>query len=298
MALPTSGQIFLNTDSGSNDSIKTFFGGTSNNLTDYKKGGSFVPNPATYAVSNFTQMNAASAPAFPLAVYDNGGVVPSLVTEANQNIPSGTISPSNTISLTDFYGGYKILNPTVSSVSLSSQASSSGYWGGTTMEPGSRKGFYGSNYADATGTSGYNDNYAQLVSVAASGWLGGTFSAHAEVTFQVSHTGIYSLYGLQVSNGQSNGGSININGSGVSIKDQSGSSITAGTNLSLTGYSAARFFEVTLPASTTITLRAAITTGSGGGWVLAQLRTNCNHQRGDNSDNSSSTTNNNMLTQG
>ena len=45
-------------------------------------------------------------------------------------------------------------------------------------------------------------------------------------------------------------------------------------------------------------LRAAITTGSGGGWVLAQLRTNCNHQRGDNSDNSSSTTNNNMLTQG
>ena len=166
------------------------------------------------------------------------------------------------------------------------------------MEPGSRKGFYGSNYADATGTSGYNDNYAQLVSVAASCWLGGTFSAHAEVTFQVSHTGIYSLYGLQVSNGQSNGGSININGSGVSIKDQSGSSITAGTNLSLTGYSAARFFEVTLPASTTITLRAAITTGSGGGWVLAQLRTNCNHQRGDNSDNSSSTTNNNMLTQG
>ena len=298
MALPTSGQIFLNTDSGSNDSIKTFFGGTSNNLTDYKKGGSFVPDPATYAVSNFTEMNEAAAPAFPLAVYDNGGVVPSLDTEANQNIPSGTISPSNTISLTDFYGGYKIVNPTVSSVTLSgTPTGSSGYWGGTTMEPAARKGFYGSNYADATGSS-YNENYAQLVSVAASGWLGGTVTAEAVVTFQVSHTGIYSLYGLNISSGASNGALININGSGVSIKDQSGSSITAGTNLDLTNASAARFFEVTLPASTTITLKARIVTGSGGGWCLAQLRTNCNHQRGDNSDNSSSTTNNNMLTQG
>ena len=286
MPLATSGSINL-TD------VRDFYGQSGSiNMTSLYKAGSHVPDPATYATSNFTKINDTSD-ALPIELFDNGGVVPSLDTKANQNIPT-----SGSIDLTDYYGAYKIVNPTVSSVSLSSQASSSGYWGGTTMEPGSRKGFYGSNYADATGTSGYNDNYAQLVSVAASGWLGGTFSAHAEVTFQVSHTGIYSLYGLQVSNGQSNGGSININGSGVSIKDQSGSSITAGTNLSLTGYSAARFFEVTLPASTTITLRAAITTGSGGGWVLAQLRTNCNHQRGDNSDNSSSTTNNNMLTQG
>jgi hypothetical protein len=248
MALATSGTINL-TD------IRDFYGlSGSINLTNLHKGENGVPDPATYAVSNFTQMNAASAPAFPLAVYDN--------------------------------------------VSLSSQASSSGYWGGTTMEPGSRKGFYGSNYADATGTSGYNDNYAQLVSVAASAWLGSTFSAHAEITFQVSHTGIYSLYGLHIANGASNGGLMTINGSGVSIKDQSGSSVTAGSNLDLTANSAGRFFEVTLPASTTITLRAVTVSGSGGSWLLAQLRTNCNHQRGDNSDNSSSTTNNNMLTQG
>jgi hypothetical protein len=287
MALATSGTINL-TD------IRDFYGlSGSINLTNLHKGENGVPDPATYAVSNFTQMNAASAPAFPLAVYDNGGVVPSLDTEANQNIPT-----SGSIDLTDYYGAYKIVNPTVSSVSLSSQASSSGYWGGTTMEPGSRKGFYGSNYADATGTSGYNDNYAQLVSVAASAWLGSTFSAHAEITFQVSHTGIYSLYGLHIANGASNGGLMTINGSGVSIKDQSGSSVTAGSNLDLTANSAGRFFEVTLPASTTITLRAVTVSGSGGSWLLAQLRTNCNHQRGDNSDNSSSTTNNNMLTQG
>jgi len=286
MALPTSGSINLT-------AIRDFYGlSGSINLTNLHKGENGVPDPATYAVSNFTEMNSAAAPAFPLAVYDNGGVVPSLDTEANQNIPT-----SGSIDLTDYYGAYKIVNPTVSSVSLSSQASSSGYWGGTTMEPAARKGFYGSNYADATGSS-YNENYAQLVSVAASGWLGSTIEAEAVITFQVSHTGIYSLYGLNISSGASNGALININGSGVSIKDQSGSSITAGTNLGLTNASAARHFEVTLPASTTITLRAAIVTGSGGGWCLAQLRTNCNHQRGDNSDNSSSTTNNNMLTQG
>ena len=287
MALPTSGSINLT-------AIRDFYGlSGSINLTNLHKGENGVPDPATYAVSNFTEMNEAAAPAFPLAVYDNGGVVPSLDTEANQNIPT-----SGSIDLTDYYGAYKIVNPTVSSVTLSgTPTGSSGYWGGTTMEPAARKGFYGSNYADATGSS-YNENYAQLVSVAASGWLGGTVTAEAEVTFQVSHTGIYSLYGLNISDGASNGALININGSGVSIKDQSGSSITAGTNLSLTDYSAARFFEVTLPASTTITLKARIVTGSGGGWCLAQLRTNCNHQRGDNSDNSSSTTNNNMLTQG
>ena len=116
MALPTSGQIFLNTDSGSNDSIKTFFSGTSNDLTDYKKGGSFVPTPATYAVSNFTYI-AGTNDGRAISIYDNGGVVPSLDTEANQNIPSGTISSSNTISLTDFYGGYKIVNPTVTKAS-------------------------------------------------------------------------------------------------------------------------------------------------------------------------------------
>ena len=120
MALPTSGSINLT-------AIRDFYGlSGSINLTNLHKGENGVPDPATYAVSNFTEMNEAAAPAFPLAVYDNGGVVPSLDTEANQNIPT-----SGSIDLTDYYGAYKIVNPTVSSVTLSgTPTGSSGYWGG------------------------------------------------------------------------------------------------------------------------------------------------------------------------
>ena len=110
MALATSGTINL-TD------IRDFYGQSGSiNLTNLHKGESNVPNPATYATSNFTQISAASGSALPVALFDNGGVVPSLDTEANQNIPT-----SGSISLTDFYGGYRLVNPSVSSVSLSSQ---------------------------------------------------------------------------------------------------------------------------------------------------------------------------------
>ena len=275
MALATSGTINL-TD------IRDFYGQSGSiNLTNLHKGESNVPNPATYATSNFTQISAASGSALPVALFDNGGVVPSLDTEANQNIPT-----SGSISLTDFYGGYRLVNPSVSSVSLSSQTHGSGYWAGTT--PTANKGFYISNYA-AFGSS--TVNYAQLLTVNASAIQGGSFAASAVVTFQVSHTGIYTLHASHTGN-ETNGGSVTLSGSGVTLKNSSGSTVTGAQTISLGHF---RLFEATIPSGTTITLTAATTAGSAGSYMSTQLRTNCNYQRNFNS--TTSATNNVMLTQ-
>ena len=275
MALATSGTINL-TD------VRDFYGQSGSiNLTNLHKGESNVPNPATYATSNFTQISAASGSALPVALFDNGGVVPSLDTEANQNIPT-----SGSISLTDFYGGYRLVNPSVSSVSLSSQTHGSGYWAGTT--PTANKGFYISNYA-AFGSS--TVNYGQLLTVNASAIQGGSFAASAVVTFQVSHTGIYTLHASHTGN-ETNGGSVTLSGSGVTLKNSSGSTVSGAQTISLGHF---RLFEATIPSGTTITLTAATTAGSAGSYMSTQLRTNCNYQRNFNS--TASATNNVMLTQ-
>ena len=281
MALATSGSINL-TD------IRDFYGQSGSiNMTALYKGGSHVPNPATYATGNFSQVSAASGTNLPVALFDNGGVVPSLDTEANTNIPSGTISPSNPIKLTDFYGGYRLVNPSVSSVSLSSQSHQTGYWAGTT--PTNNKGWYISNYAAFGGST---VNYAQLLTVNASAYLGGSFAASTVVTFQVSHTGIYTLHASHTGS-ETNGGSVTLSGSGVTVKNSSGSTVTGAQTIPLGHF---RLFEVTIPSGTTITLTAATTAGSAGSYMSTQLRTNCNYQRNFNS--TASATNNVMLTQG
>jgi hypothetical protein len=275
MALATSGTINL-TD------IRDFYGQSGSiNLTNLHKGESNVPNPATYATSNFTQISAASGSASPVALFDNGGVVPSLDTEANQNIPT-----SGSISLTDFYGGYRLVNPSVSSVSLSSQTHGSGYWADTT--PTANKGFYISNYAAFGGTY---PNYGQLLTVTASAIQGGTFAASTVVTFQVSHTGIYTLAAHHTGN-ETNGGSVTLTGSGLTLKNSSGSTVSGAQSISLGHF---RLFEATISSGTTMTLTAATTSGSAGSYMTTQLRANCNYQRHPNS--TSSSENNNMLTQ-
>lgn len=275
MALATSVPISL-TD------VRDFYGQSGSiNMTNLHKGENNVADPATYATSNFTQLSAASGSALPVALFDNGGVVPSLDTEANQNIPT-----SGSIDLTDYLGGYRLVNPSVSSVSLSSQTHGSGYWAGTT--PTANKGWYISNYA---AFGGLNPNYAQLLTVNASAYQGGTFAASTVVTFQVSHTGIYTLHASHTGN-ETNGGSVTLSGSGVTLKNSSGSTVTGSQTISLGHF---RLFEATIPASTTITLTAATTSGSAGSYMSTQLRTNCNYQRNFNSTNSSE--NNNMLTQ-
>ena len=275
MALATSGAINL-TD------VRDFYGQSGSiNLTNLHKGESNVPNPATYATSNFTQISAASGSALPVALFDNGGVVPQLDKEANQNIPT-----SRSISLTDFYGGYRLVNPSVSSVSLSSQTHQTGYWAGTT--PTANKGFYISNYASFGGTY---PNYGQLLTVTASAYLGGTFAASTVVTFQVSHTGIYTLQASHTGN-ETNGGSVTLTGSGLTLKNSSGSTVSGAQNISLGHF---RLFEATISSGTTMTLTAATTSGSAGSYMTTQLKANCNYQRHPNSTNSSE--NNNMLTQ-
>ena len=275
MALATSVPISL-TD------VRDFYGQSGSiNLTNLHKGESNVPNPATYATSNFTQISAANAPASPVALFDNGGVVPSLDTEANQNIPT-----SGSIDLTDYLSGYRLVNPSVSSVSLSSQTHGTGYWAGTTAT--ANKGFYISNY---TAFGGTYPNYGQLLTVTASAIQGGTFAASTVVTFQVSHTGIYTLAAHHTGN-ETNGGSVTLTGSGLTLKNSSGSTVSGAQNISLGHF---RLFEATISSGTTMTLTAATTSGSAGSYMTTQLRANCNYQRNINS--TSSSENNNMLTQ-
>ena len=274
MALATSGTINL-TD------VRDFYGQSGSiNMTALYKGGSHVPNPATYATGNFSQVSAASGTNLPVALFDNGGVVPSLDTEANTNIPT-----SGSISMTDFYSGYKLVNPSVSNVALSSQSNQVG-WAGTT--PTANQGFYVEDYASGFGY----DNYGQLLTVTNSAISGGTFIGHTTVTFQVSHTGIYTMAGHCTGN-EINSAQLQVSGSGVVMKNSSGSTVTGLQNVPLGAF---RLFEVTLPASTTLTFDVRTTSGSAGSYMFGQIRTNCNYQRHPNS--TASATNNVMLTQG
>lgn len=301
MALATSGSINL-TD------VRDFYGQSGSiNMTSLYKAGSHVPDPATYATSNFTKTNDTSD-ALPIELFDNGGVVPSLDTEANQNIPT-----SGSIDLTDFYSGYKLVNPTVtkatdgsSGVDLTSSAVMSGRYTGNALRPDLAHSGYLSNYQDADSVS-YRFNYGQLVTLYSSALGGGTFSSHIEVQFKVSHAGVYTLHGVHVAPSGEGTAGVTLTGSGVSIivgnrSNNNSSQYDDGDSVS--GYTGVAqnshlFLEATLPAATTLTLRATAQAGSNGNYMVCQLKTNCNYNRSDAGGTSSSaSTNNNMLTQG
>jgi hypothetical protein len=302
MPLATSGSINL-TD------VRDFYGQSGSiNMTSLYKAGSHVPDPATYATSNFTKTNDTND-GLPIELFDNGGVVPSLDTEANQNIPT-----SGSIDLTDFYSGYKLVNPTVtkatdgsSGVDLTSFAAQTGRWSANSMRPDLANGGYASNYQDANSAVSYRFNYGQLVTIIGTAYGGGTYTGHTEVQFKVSDAGIYTLHGIHVG-GETNGGYISLTGSGVSLKvgnrsvrDSSsydnGDSVSGNIGIALNSH---LFIEATLPAATTLTMRAQTTSGSAGDYMVCQLRTNCNYNRSDAGSNndSNASTNNNMLTQG
>ena len=301
MALATSGSINL-TD------VRDFYGQSGSiNMTSLYKAGSHVPDPATYATSNFTKTNDTSD-ALPIELFDNGGVVPSLDTEANQNIPT-----SGSIDLTDFYSGYKLVNPTVtkatdgsSGVDLTSSAVMSGRYTGNALRPDLAHSGYLSNYQDADSVS-YRFNYGQLVTLYSSALGGGTFSSHIEVQFKVSHAGVYTLHGVHVAPSGEGTAGVTLTGSGVSIIVGNRSNNNSGQyddGDSVSGYTGVAqnshlFLEATLPAATTLTLRATAQAGSNGNYMVCQLKTNCNYNRSDAGGTSSSaSTNNNMLTQG
>ena len=301
MPLATTGSINL-TD------VRDFYGQSGSiNMTSLYKAGSHVPDPATYATSNFTKTNDTND-GLPIELFDNGGVVPSLDTEANQNIPT-----SGSIDLTDFYSGYKLVNPTVtkatdgsSGVDLTSSAVMSGRYTGNALRPDLAHSGYLSNYQDAD-TVSYRYNYGQLVTLYSSALGGGTFSSHIEVQFKVSHAGVYTLHGIHVAPGGEGTAGVTLTGSGVSIIVGNRSNNNSGQyddGDSVSGYTGVAqnshlFLEATLPAATTLTLRSTAQAGSNGNYMFCQLRTNCNYNRSDAGGTSSSaSTNNNMLTQG
>ena len=301
MPLATSGSINL-TD------VRDFYGQSGSiNMTSLYKAGSHVPDPATYATSNFTKTNDTND-GLPIELFDNGGVVPSLDTEANQNIPK-----SGSIDLTDFYSGYKLVNPTVtkatdgsSGVDLTSFAAQTSRWSANSMRPDLANGGYASNYQDANSSVSYRFNYGQLVTIIGTAYGGSTYTGHTEVQFKVSHAGIYTLHGVHAG-GETNGGYISLTGSGVSLKVgnrsvrdsgsyDNGDSVSGNIGIALNSH---LFIEATLPAATTLTMRAQTTSGTAGDYMICQLKTNCNYNRSDAGGTSSSaSTNNNMLTQG
>ncbi len=301
MPLATSGSINL-TD------VRDFYGQSGSiNMTSLYKAGSHVPDPATYATSNFTKTNDTND-GLPIELFDNGGVVPSLDTEANQNIPT-----SGSIDLTDFYSGYKLVNPTVtkatdgsSGVDLTSFAAQTSRWSANSMRPDLANGGYASNYQDANSSVSYRFNYGQLVTIIGTAYGGSTYTGHTEVQFKVSHAGIYTLHGVHAG-GETNGGYISLTGSGVSLKVgnrsvrdsgsyDNGDSVSGNIGIALNSH---LFIEATLPAATTLTMRAQTTSGTAGDYMICQLKTNCNYNRSDAGGTSSSaSTNNNMLTQG
>jgi hypothetical protein len=309
MALATSGTINL-TD------VRDFYGlSGSINLTNLHKGENNVANPSDHAVSG-TAISSSNGSTLPFDMYPNGGVAPSLAS-INSNIPT-----SGSIDLTDFYGGYKIVNPSVSNVALIQTAGSN--WNGTTAASG--KGFYISNYSSFPSTS-YQD-YAQLMTVSASALAGGTTTSYAEVEFTVSHTGTYVLeanhtgnetngayFFIQGRNGSGNSSAVNNSGMSMTLRESGGGTNAVATSSSLpsgVGLSGEYFlesgnntfnaslpqfklYECVLPAGRYIRMYVLSTSGSAGSYALFQLRTNCNFQR---HINSTTSTTNAMITQG
>ena len=183
-SLPTSGQIFFHSDSRSTDSVKTFFSNSATSLTSYRRGAGIVVDPTVYGSSTVgkgDRLVVGNGGSIPLDEYDYGGVVPSLDTEANSAIASG----SNSISLTTLRGAYKIVNPSVTSISLASgYPTNQQQWNGGT--PLAYYGFYGVNYA--TLGSGLPDYcrllYCQSVSSTS------TNDAVVRLNFTLSHPNI------------------------------------------------------------------------------------------------------------
>ena len=165
---------------------------------------------------------------------------------------------------------------------------------------------YASNYQDANSSVSYRFNYGQLVTIIGTAYGCSTYTGHTEVQFIVSHSGIYTLHGVHAG-GETNGGYISLTGSGVSLKVgnrsvrdsgsyDNGDSVSGNIGIALNSH---LFIEATLPAATTLTMRAQTTSGTAGDYMICQLKTNCNYNRSDAGGTSSSaSTNNNMLTQG
>ena len=303
MALATSGTINL-TD------VRDFYGQSGSiNMTNLHKGESNIPNPTTYGsategkgstvggTSGSIQSGASYMSAgnnSPHQGYSYGGVVPSLDTEANSSIPT-----SGSIDLTDYYGGYRIVNPTAGSISGSTSGlHGRGIAANSGATPTAYLSWYGGNYADLAANLdvGTTSNYCQLITVQSNQYIG-SYTGSVTCSFTLSHAGIYTLNANVTGVGGTAGTSfINISGTGISLKSHTGVAQSIGSNILLNEDNGInprnRLFELThTNTSATITL----TCGGTGGSTQAQIRTNTNYLRQQNT--SDTTVYNDMLTQ-
>ena len=271
MALATSGTINL-TD------VRDFYGQSGSiNLTSLRRNAGIVPKASTYgsATVGLGGVHGTNAgPGGSSDSYKYGGVVPSLDTEANSSIPE-----SGSISLTDFYGGYRIVNPTMTIVSVTETGNASGF-----SETGDGSiANYGLGLFNYEGTQAGVSNYGQLVTCAASGYF--AFEESKTIcTFQVSHTGIYTLrYGCT--------------GNGITFAkvSLSGNVYSGSLNEQTVGLGGFSYNEVGLTSGGNIVLTAHVQGGSAGCYLHTQIRTNCNYLRDVNT--TDNTQNNVMLSQ-
>ena len=223
MALPTSGAISFS-------DLQTFYGGSNPiSLSEYNKGGSYVPNPSSY--NSGTQTTAAG--------------------NANSSVVTGSTSAQ---SLSNYYSGMKLVAPTVTSVTVNSRSGDTNYrnWVGERDGSPWYESGYAKNYASQSGTS----NYAQIFYVV--NWAYSASSAASDITIQVSQTGEY--YIACVVNGNlTTGGTLTIGGSGTA---------SGGVTNSAIAHNVTSTFTPTFTASTDINLVTSCTGSQGLSYMI------------------------------
>jgi len=281
MALPTSGAISFS-------DIQTFFGGSNPiSLSEYNKGGSYVVTPTTYgsASEGLGSVVTSGSGSTPHTLYQYGGVCPSLDTEANTDIGTGSTSAQ---SMSNYYSGYRIVNPTAGSISGSYTGTQRFWFSGA---PYAYAGFYGGNYAQITGYLGTSNvsSYCQLITVQSNPYsnVAGTVTC----TFTLSHAGIYSVYASVTGNAGS-GHYFSLSGTGASVKTHAGSS--ASGNISLGASLPTSFHSMYELTHTNTSSTLTLTCGGTGGATFVQIRNNTNYLRSINTSNT--TVYNDMLT--
>jgi len=254
-------------------------------MTALHKGENEVPNPTTYgsATEGSGSVVSSGSGSTPHTLYQYGGVCPSLDTEANTTIPE-----SGSIDLTDYYGGYRIVNPTAGSISGSYTGTQRYWFSGT---PTAYAGFYGGNYAQINGYLGTSNvsSYCQLITVQSNPYA--NVAGTATCTFTLSHAGIYSVYASVTGNAGS-GHYFSLSGTGASLKTHAGSS--ASGNISLGASLPTSFHSMYELTHTNTSSTLTLTCGGTGGATFVQIRNNTNYLRSINTSNT--TVYNDMLT--
>ena len=223
MALPTSSTISFS-------QLQTFYGGTNPiSLSEYNKGGSYVPNPSSYNSSTQT----------------------SLASSANSNVGTGATSAQ---SLSNYYSGMKLVAPTLTSVTVNSRTGDLAYrnWVGERDGNPWYESGYAKNYATISGVA----DYAQIMQFV--NWAYSASSASSDLTVQVSQTGEY--YVACVVNGNnSTGGTLTIGGAGTA---------SGGVTNSAIAHNVTSTFTPTFTANTNISLVTSCTGGQGLSYMI------------------------------